>query len=120
MFCSFSLWRYAHTTRYIDDLSMHLHLHLLLRAFVQETYGEDPFLSGRLAQHFVRGLQGDHPRYLLTVATCKHFLAYNGPENQPITRHKFDAIVRSAPLPFRFFPLRSSSLCLHRTEQELR
>ena len=62
----------------------------------QETYGEDPYLSGRLAQEFVRDLQGEHPRYLLTVATCKHFLAYNGPENLPVVRHKFDAIVRSS------------------------
>ena len=59
----------------------------------QETYGEDPYLTGRLAQHFVRGLQGDHPRYLRTVSTCKHFLAHTGPENIPESRHRFNAIV---------------------------
>ena len=39
----------------------------------QETYGEDPYLTGRLAVSFVRGLQGDDPTYLKTVATVKHF-----------------------------------------------
>ena len=61
---------------------------------VQEAYGEDPYLTGRLAQHFVRGLQGEHPRYLRTVSTCKHFLAHTGPENLPVSRFQFDARVR--------------------------
>src|SRR5207245_7152859 len=39
----------------------------------QETYGEDPFLTGRLAVQFIRGMEGDDPRYLKTVATVKHF-----------------------------------------------
>ena len=42
-----------------------------------ETYGEDPYLTSRLAVAFIRGLQGDDPRYLKTVATPKHFAAYN-------------------------------------------
>ena len=53
----------------------------------QETYGEDPFLSGRLAVQFVRGLQGDDPRYLKTVSTPKHFAVHSGPEP---ARHTFD------------------------------
>ena len=53
----------------------------------QETYGEDPFLSGRLAIQFVRGLQGDDPRYLKTVSTPKHFAVHSGPEP---ARHTFD------------------------------
>ena len=39
----------------------------------QETYGEDPFLTARLGVAFVRGMQGDDPRYLKTIATAKHF-----------------------------------------------
>jgi beta-glucosidase len=54
----------------------------------QETYGEDPFLTGRLGVAFVRGLQGDHPDYLLGAAGAKHFAVHSGPE--PL-RHEFDA-----------------------------
>ncbi len=39
----------------------------------QETYGEDPYLSGATAINYVKGLQGDHPRYIITNAGCKHF-----------------------------------------------
>ena len=53
----------------------------------QETYGEDPFLSGRIAVQFVRGLQGDDPKYLKTVSTPKHFAVHSGPE--PL-RHTFN------------------------------
>ncbi|NSW95890.1 MAG: glucan 1,4-alpha-glucosidase, partial [Bacteroidales bacterium] len=38
-----------------------------------ETYGEDPFLTGRMGYQFVRGMQGDDPKYLKTVATAKHY-----------------------------------------------
>ena len=38
----------------------------------QETYGEDPFLTARMAVAFIKGLQGDDPKYLKTVATSKH------------------------------------------------
>jgi len=55
----------------------------------QETYGEDPFLTGRLAVQFIRGLQGDDPEYFKTIATVKHFAVHNGPEPQ---RHSFDAV----------------------------
>jgi beta-glucosidase len=44
----------------------------------QETYGESPFLTGTLANTYVRHLQGDHPRYLQAVATPKHFNAFGG------------------------------------------
>jgi beta-glucosidase len=39
----------------------------------QETYGEDPYLSGATAINYVKGLQGNHPRYIITNAGCKHF-----------------------------------------------
>jgi beta-glucosidase len=54
----------------------------------QETYGEDPYLTGRLGVAFVRGLQGDHPDFLLAAAGAKHFAVHSGPE--PL-RHDFDA-----------------------------
>ena len=55
----------------------------------QETYGEDPFLTSRLGVAFVKGLQGDHPKYLKTAACGKHFAVHSGPER---LRHEFDAI----------------------------
>ena len=52
-----------------------------------ETYGEDPCLTSRLGAAFIRGLQGDHPRYLKCVATAKHYAVHSGPE---AIRHSFD------------------------------
>jgi beta-glucosidase len=66
-----------------------------------ETYGEDPFLAGRLAVAFVRGMQGDDPRYLKTVATPKHLAVHSGPEPD---RHRFDAVVRQADLWATYLP----------------
>jgi beta-glucosidase len=54
----------------------------------QETYGEDPYLTGRLAVQFIKGLQGDDPKYFKTIATVKHFAVHSGPEPE---RHSFDA-----------------------------
>ncbi|MBV9928706.1 MAG: glycoside hydrolase family 3 C-terminal domain-containing protein [Acidobacteria bacterium] len=54
----------------------------------QETYGEDPYLTSRLGVAFVRGMQGDDPKYLKTIATPKHYAVHSGPESQ---RHTFDA-----------------------------
>ena len=56
----------------------------------QETYGEDPFLTATMGSAFVRGMQGDDPKYLKTSATAKHFAVHSGPE---ATRDKFDAHV---------------------------
>jgi beta-glucosidase len=53
----------------------------------QETYGEDPFLAGRLGAEFVKGLQGDDPKYLETVGTPKHYAVHSGPEPD---RHGFN------------------------------
>lgn len=47
-----------------------------------ETYGEDPYLSGILGTQFVKGLQGNHPRYLKVVSTPKHFAANNEEHNR--------------------------------------
>ena len=54
----------------------------------QETYGEDPFLTGELGSATVRGLQGDHSHYLKVAACAKHFAVHSGPEQE---RHTFDA-----------------------------
>jgi beta-glucosidase len=67
----------------------------------QETYGEDPFLTGRLAVQFIRGMQGDDPKYLKTVATVKHFAVHSGPEPE---RHTFDAVVSERDLRESYLP----------------
>ena len=46
----------------------------------QETYGEDPFLTARMAVAFVTGMQGDDPKYLRVIATPKHYAVHSGPE----------------------------------------
>ncbi|MDZ7373996.1 MAG: glycoside hydrolase family 3 C-terminal domain-containing protein [candidate division KSB1 bacterium] len=66
-----------------------------------ETYGEDPFLTGSMAVQFIRGLQGDHPRYLKLVATAKHFAVHSGPEPE---RHTFDARVSERDLRDTYLP----------------
>ncbi|KAK6168489.1 hypothetical protein SNE40_021010 [Patella caerulea] len=70
----------------------------------QETYGEDPYLTGMHAQQFVKGLQGDNPRFLLVNSGCKHFDAYAGPENIPVSRFSFDAQVSIRDWRTTFLP----------------
>ncbi|ESO87969.1 hypothetical protein LOTGIDRAFT_193829 [Lottia gigantea] len=70
----------------------------------QETYGEDPHLTGALAQSFVRGLQGGHPRYIRASAACKHFDAHSGPENIPKSRLSFNSIVSERDWRTTFLP----------------
>ena len=67
----------------------------------QETYGEDPFLTGKLAVQFIRGLQGDDPKYFKTIATVKHFAVHSGPEPE---RHAFDAVVSERDLRESYLP----------------
>jgi beta-glucosidase len=67
----------------------------------QETYGEDPFLTARLGVAFVRGLQGDDPRYLLAAGCAKHFAVHSGPE--PL-RHNFDAAPPEADFRETYLP----------------
>ncbi|XP_039209267.1 probable beta-D-xylosidase 2 isoform X1 [Crotalus tigris] len=70
----------------------------------QETYGEDPFLTTQLGIAFVKGLQGDHPRYVKTNAGCKHFDVHGGPENIPVSRFLFDAKVEERDWRMTFLP----------------
>lgn len=67
----------------------------------QETYGEDPCLTARLAVQYIRGLQGSAPRYLKTIATAKHFAAHSGPE---ATRDSFNAVVSLRDLAMTYLP----------------
>jgi beta-glucosidase len=67
----------------------------------QETYGEDPFLTGRLGVQFIRGLQGNDPKYFKTIATVKHFAVHSGPEPE---RHVFDAVVSERDLRESYLP----------------
>ncbi len=67
----------------------------------QETYGEDPFLTGQIGSAFVRGLQGSDPAYLKVVATAKHFAVHSGPES---SRHTFDVAVSAHDLEDTYLP----------------
>ena len=67
----------------------------------QETYGEDPYLTGSIAVSFIKGLQGDDPEYLKSVATVKHFAIHSGPESE---RHTFDAVVGERDLRESYLP----------------
>lgn len=66
-----------------------------------ETYGEDPVLTARMGKAFVRGLQGDDPKYLKTVATVKHYAVHSGPEAD---RHRFDAIASIKDMRETYLP----------------
>jgi beta-glucosidase len=67
----------------------------------QETYGEDPYLTGRMGLAFITGLQGDDPRYLKVVATPKHFAVHSGPEQ---LRHEFDVKPSPQDLQATYLP----------------
>jgi beta-glucosidase len=73
----------------------------------QETYGEDPYLTSRLAVHYIKGLQGDDPRYFKTIATPKHFAVHSGPEDQ---RHYFNAEVSQRDLDMTYLPAFKASI----------
>jgi len=66
-----------------------------------ETYGEDPYLTGQIGAQFVKGLQGNDPKYLKLVATAKHFAVHSGPESE---RHYFNANVNDRDLWETYFP----------------
>jgi beta-glucosidase len=67
----------------------------------QETWGEDPFFTGEMASAFVRGMQGDDPKYLKAAACAKHFAVHSGPEKD---RHTFNAIVTKRELYDTYLP----------------
>jgi len=67
----------------------------------QETYGEDPFLTGRMGVAFVTGMQGDDPGHPRVVSTAKHFAVHSGPES---TRHQADVVVSAHDLEDTYLP----------------
>src|SRR5271170_7151112 len=67
----------------------------------QETYGEDPFLTGRMGVAFVSGMQGDDPKYLKVVSTPKHYAVHSGPEP---SRHRFNVDVSPHDLEDTYLP----------------
>ncbi len=67
----------------------------------QETYGEDPFLTGRMGVAFVAGLQGDDPKYLKLISTPKHYAVHSGPEP---SRHQDNVDVSPHDLEDTYLP----------------
>jgi beta-glucosidase len=67
----------------------------------QETYGEDPFLTGQMSVPFIRGLQGNDDKYLKLVATAKHYAVHSGPE---YSRHSIDLDVSNIDLYETYLP----------------
>ena len=67
----------------------------------QETYGEDPYLTGAIGVEFVKGIQGDDPNYMLAMACAKHYAVHSGPERD---RHRFDARISERDLYETYLP----------------
>jgi beta-glucosidase len=67
----------------------------------QETYGEDPYLSGELGARFVQGLQQEVDGYLKAAACAKHYAVHSGPEGR---RHTFNAVVSPKELWETYLP----------------
>jgi beta-glucosidase len=66
-----------------------------------ETFGEDPFLTASMGVEFVKGLQGDNPKYLELVSTPKHYAVHSGPE---LLRHGFNVDVSEHDLEDTYLP----------------
>ena len=66
-----------------------------------ETYGEDPYLTGQMGMQFVKGLQGNDPKYFKVIATAKHFAVHNGPEPN---RHSFNVLPSKRDLWETYLP----------------
>jgi len=67
----------------------------------QETYGEDPYLTGSLGKAFVTGLQGNDPKYLKAAACAKHYAVHSGPES---LRHEFNTDISDYDLWDTYLP----------------
>jgi beta-glucosidase len=67
----------------------------------QETYGEDPYLTGAMAVEFIQGIQGDDPNYMLAMACAKHYAVHSGPEAE---RHRFNATPPEGDLYETYLP----------------
>ena len=67
----------------------------------QETYGEDPYLTGKMGVSYIKGLQGNDPKYLKLVATAKHYAVHSGPE---FSRHVDNIYVNDRDLYDTYLP----------------
>jgi beta-glucosidase len=67
----------------------------------QETYGEDPFLTARMAVAFVTGMQGDDPKYMQVISSPKHYAVHSGPES---TRHTRNVEVSNHDMEDTYLP----------------
>lgn len=67
----------------------------------QETFGEDPYLTGEIGVEYVKGIQGDDPKYMLAMACAKHYAVHSGPEAD---RHRFDAKISDRDLFETYLP----------------
>ncbi|MEN8907448.1 MAG: glycoside hydrolase family 3 C-terminal domain-containing protein [Clostridiales bacterium] len=67
----------------------------------QETFGEDPYLTSILGVSYIKGLQGNDPKYLKVAACAKHFAVHSGPESK---RHEFNAVVSEKDLYETYLP----------------
>ena len=79
----------------------------------QETYGEDPFLTGRMGVAFVTGLQGDDPKYFRVISTPKHYAVHSGPEP---TRHSIDVQVSKHDMEDTYLPAFRASVVQGKAE----
>jgi len=66
-----------------------------------ETYGEDPFLTGNIGVAFIKGLQGNNPKYYKVIATSKHYVVHSGPEPE---RHSFNAVANTRDIMETYLP----------------
>src|SRR5215472_8432040 len=73
----------------------------------QETYGEDPYLTGRMALAFIQGMQGSDPHYYKVIATAKHYAVHSGPEP---SRHSFDVKPSERDLDETYLPAFKASI----------
>ena len=56
----------------------------------EETYGEDPFLIGKLAAGLITGLRGNNAKYIMAASMCKHFCANSNEANRTSSSSNFD------------------------------
>src|ERR1044072_2944385 len=69
----------------------------------EECYGEDPYFNGAMVTAFVKGLKGNHPKYWLSAALMKHFLANSNENDRDKSSSDFDERLfhEYYSLPFR-------------------
>jgi beta-glucosidase len=95
-----ALWTHATADFWAPNLNL---ARCPLWGRLQETPGEDPFLTSVYGVAVVQAMQGFGSKYLLVAAMPKHFVAYNAPEDNP-SRMAFNAIVTKQDLADTYLP----------------